>query len=73
MVQGGTLLNSCIVQLDYQENHELFGVTNFGLVLGVCIVHVVIFINKYLVNFFRISFCELLKIIKMIILIMLTK
>ena len=54
-------------------HHEMFDVTNFRLVLGVCIVHVVIFINKYLVNLYRIRFCELLKILIMIILKMLEK
>ena len=36
-------------------HHEMFCVTNFGLVLGVCIVHFVIFIKKYLVTFFVIT------------------
>ena len=66
------------VQLDFQENlfsflsvsfhHEMFDLTSFRLFLGVCIVHVVIFIKKHLVNLFSISFCELLKILVMIIL-----
>ena len=41
----------------------MFDVTNFRLVLGICIVHVVIFIKKYLVKLYRIRFCELLKIL----------
>ena len=45
-------------------HHEMFDVTNIILVPGVCIVHVVIFIKNYLVNLFRISSCELLKILK---------
>ena len=44
-------------------HHEMFDVTNFRLVLGICIVHVVIFIKKYLVKLYRIRFCELLKIL----------
>ena len=49
-------------------HHEMFDATNFRLVLGVVIVHVVIFINKYLVKLYRISFWELQKILIMIIL-----
>ena len=45
----------------------MFNVTNFGLGLGICIVFLVIFIHKYLVNLNRISFCEWLKIHIMII------
>ena len=52
-------------------HHEMFDVTNFRLVLGVCIVNVVIFIKRKNVNLFRIGFCELLKIPIMIILKML--
>ena len=49
-------------------------VTNFGLVLCVCNVHaVIIFDFLYLVNLFSIRFCELLKILELINLIMLTK
>ena len=54
-------------------HHEMFDVTSFRLVLGVYIVHVVIFIKKYLLNLFRISFCDLLKILIMIILKLLEK
>ena len=52
---------------------EMFDVTIIRLVLVVCNVHVVIFIKKYPVNLFRISFCELLKILLMLILKMLEK
>ena len=52
---------------------ELFDWTSFGLDIGNCIVHVVIFIKKYLVNLFTISFNEFLKILTMVILAMLTK
>ena len=64
------------MQLDFQENlyllsisflREMFGVTNFEIVLGLCTVHVVIFSEKYIVNLFRISFCELLKMLILII------
>ena len=51
---------------------EMLSVTNFGLVLRVCIVNAIIVI-KTLVNLFRISFYELLKVITMIILALLTK
>ena len=44
----------------------MFDVTSFRLVLGVYIVHVVIFINKCLLNLFRVIFCDLLKILIMI-------
>ena len=40
----------------------MFNVINFTLVLGVCIVHVVIFIKKHFKTMDRISFCELLNI-----------
>ena len=54
-------------------HYEMFDVTNFRLVLGVCIVHMVIFITKYLVKLFRIPFWELIKILILIILKMLEK
>ena len=45
-------------------NHEKFDITYFGLVLAVCNVQEIIFIKKYLVYFFRISFfCEFLNIL----------
>ena len=37
----------------------MFYLTTFGPDIGVCIVHVVIFIEKYLENLLRISFYEL--------------
>ena len=40
---------------------ELFGLANFGLDLGSCIVNLVMLINKYFVNLFRISLYELLR------------
>ena len=40
---------------------------SFVLDIGVCIVHVVISINKYLVNFFKISVNEFLKILIMVV------
>ena len=43
--------------------YKMVDVNNVRLVLGVCIVHVVIFLKKYLVSLFSISFCELLKIL----------
>ena len=45
---------------------EMFCVTNFLLVLVICIVILMIFIKKTLINFVRISFYNLLKIIHMI-------
>ena len=39
----------------------MFGWTNFGMFLCICIVHVVIIINKYLANLIRIIFYELSK------------
>ena len=50
---------------------EMFIFTNFGLDIGVSIVIGVIFINKYLVHFFRIRFSELIKILIMKILALL--
>ena len=41
---------------------EMFD-TTFGLDIGVCIVHAVIFIKKYLVNMFTISFNDFSKIL----------
>ena len=52
---------------------EIFYVNKFRLVLGICYVHVRIFINKYLVNLFRMNFCDLLNILIMIVLIMIEK
>ena len=49
---------------------EMFDWTIFGLGIGVCIVHAVIFINKYLVNMFTISFIDFFKILIMLILTM---
>ena len=51
---------------------EMFYWTSFGLDIGVCNAHVVIFIKKYLVNLFKISFNDFLKILSMVILAMLT-
>ena len=77
---GWDFVQKLKAQLEFQKNlflfsvsfhHEMFDVNSFRLVLGVYIVHVLIFIKKYLVNLFRISFCDLLKILKMIILKML--
>ena len=65
MVIGGTLLKSCKCSWIFRKiiflesvsfHHEMFDVTNFRLFLGVYIVHVVFFIQKNLVNLFRISF-----------------
>ena len=72
------------MQLDFLEkktiflesvsfHHEMFDINSFRLVLGVHIVLVLIFIKKYLVNLFSISFCDLLKILLIIILKMLEK
>ena len=81
-MHGGTLLKSLSAvgfseKLSFWESvsyhQEMFGVTTFGLVLCICIVNAIIFIKKTLVNLFRISFYELLKIIKIIILAMLEK
>ena len=51
----------------------MFDWTTFGLDIGGCIVHAVIFIKKYLVNMFTISFNDFLKILIMVILTMLKK
>ena len=37
---------------------EMLGVTNFWVMPGLCIVQVMIFINKHFVNLFMISICE---------------
>ena len=50
-------------------HYDMFDQTTFGL--DVCIVHVVIFIKKYLVNMFKISFNDFLKILILVILTML--
>ena len=42
-------------------HHEKFDVTNFRLLLGVGINHVVIFIKKYLVNLYRIAKARIAK------------
>ena len=52
---------------------EMFCATNFGLVLCISIINALIFIKKTLINSFRISFYQLLKIIYMINLAMLVK
>ena len=41
---------------------EMLVANNFGLVLGDYLVNVMIFIKKYIIKLFRISFYELLKI-----------
>ena len=46
---------------------EMFSATNFGIILGFCIVHVMIIFNKYVASLFRISFCEFLKTLILII------
>ena len=77
------LCSKVLVQLDLWKNQvflesvsfhgEMFCVTNFLLVLVICIVIAMIFIKKTLINLFRISFYNLLKIIHMINLAMLEK
>ena len=52
---------------------EMFCLTSFLLVLVICIVIAMIFMKKTLINLFRISFYNLLKIIHMINLAMLKK
>ena len=64
-------LTSVLLFKDFFEKHnfpesvlcycKIFYFTTFGPDIGVCIVHVVIFIKKYLVNLLRISFFELSK------------
>ena len=54
-------------------HREMFCATNFGIVLGFCIVHVLVFIKQYVVSMFRINFCEFLKILILIIFTMMTK
>ena len=54
---GWDIVQKLLVQLDFQKkfffleivafHHKVLNLTNFKLVLGVYIVHVVIFINKY--------------------------
>ena len=83
MVPCGTLFKSCMCCLILRKHlfflesvsfhHEVFDVSSFRLVLGVYIVHVVIFIKKYLVNMFRISFSDFLRILTMTTLKMLEK
>ena len=83
IVLGGTLLK-IVSAVGFSEkpsfresvsfHREIFGATNFLIVLCICIVNAIIFIKKKtLVNLFRITFCKLLEIINMIILAMLTK
>ena len=61
MVPYGTLLKNCkcrkpfLLFLSVFWHIEMFDLTNFRLVLVICHVHVVIFIQKYLVYLFRIS------------------
>ena len=52
---------------------ELFYGTTFEIVLGLCIVHMKVFIEKYMVSMFRISFGQFLMILILIILTMKTK
>ena len=82
IVHGRTLLKS-VSAVGFTEkpsflesvsfHGEMFCVTNFWLVLVICIVIAMIFIKKTLINLFRISFYNLLKIIHMINLAMLEK
>ena len=51
---------------------EMFYWNTFRLDIGICIVHALIFIKKYLVNWFAISFNEFLKTLISVILAMLT-
>ena len=82
IVHGGTLLKSFsavgfLEKPSFWESvsfhREMFCVTNFLLVLCICIVNAMIFIKKTLINLFRISFYNLLKIIHVINLAMLEK
>ena len=55
-------------------HHEMFGVTNFGLVLCICIVVAMIFIKEYIGKLVQDSFFyEFLEIFSMTILSMLTR
>ena len=82
IVHGGTLLKS-VSAVGFSEKpsfwesvsfcREMFCVTNFLLVLRICIVNAIIFIKKILINLFRISFYNLLKFIHVTNLAMLTK
>ena len=82
IVHGRTLLKS-VSAVGFTEkpsflesvsfHGEMFCVTNFWLVLVICIVIAMIFIKKKFINLFRISFYNLLKIIHMINLAMLEK
>ena len=54
-------------------HREMFCLTNFLLVLRIYIVNAMIFIKKTLINLFRISFYNLLKIIHVVNLAMLEK
>ena len=49
-------------------HHEMVGVTNFGLLPGICIVKEMVFINKLFVNSFVISICDFLNIPILIVL-----
>ena len=82
IVHGGTLLKSVnavgfFEKTSFWESvsfcREMFCVINVLLVLRICIVNAMIFIQKKIINLFRISSYKLLKIISMIILAMLTK
>ena len=83
IVHGGTLLKSVSAvrfseKPSFRESvsfrREMFFVTNFLLVLRICIVIAMIFIKKKtLIDLFRISFYNLLKILNMINLAMLEK
>ena len=53
--------------------NKMLCVTNFEIVLGVCTVNVVVFSKKNDVNILRITFCELFKILIMVILKMFEK
>ena len=82
IVHGGTLLKS-VSAVGFSEKpsfwegvsfcREMFCVTNFLLVLRICIVNAMIFIKKILINLFRNSFYNLLKFIHVINLAVLTK
>ena len=82
IVHGGTLLKS-VSAVGFSEkssflesvsfHREMFCPTNFLLIPRICIVNVMIFIKKILINLFRISFYNLLKIIHVINLAMLEK
>ena len=82
IIVGGTLLKS-VSALGFLEKQsfwesvsfrrEIFLVTNFLLVLRICIANAMIFIKKIWIKLFRISFYNLLKFIHVIYLAILTK